>query len=228
MEGLDLGSNPYFISRYRRDFGKCKIINNVQKRFQISDITDASGSLLQTTRITVECLTPSEPSTTPPLMLTFRFQQRAKDLTAIKRLLLDHELHFQAKASNDHANDYKWRYLPRVLTHHIASFIPEFYSLTLRCMVHFPETFPIGNAHLDDSMSVKYGHPYWEFVDLQTNVEISPMLLQTYFRYKIRMHNQIYSLGTNWSPAYGFQQDILIFFLRIHHFEDIVAYQTTC
>jgi len=226
--GLNLGPNPHFISRYRRDFGKRKVSYNVQKEFQISDLMDASGSLLQTARITVECLTPSEPLATPSLLVTFCFQKRAVDLTAAKRVFLDHELYFPGKASSDHADGGQWRYLPRVLGRHIASFMPEFYSLKTRFMIHFPKTFPIGNAHLDAAISVKYGHPYWEFLDLETNLEIPPVLLHAHFRYKTRMHNQLYSSGVNWSPAYGLRQDILIFFVRIYHFEEIVAYQTSC
>ena len=223
---LNLGPNPHFISRYRRDFGKRKVSYNVQKEFQISDRMDASGSLLQKERITVECLTPSEPSATPSLLVTFCFQRRTADLTDTKRIFLDQELYFLAKVPASSGSGEQWRYFPRALAQHIASFMPEFYSLKARFIIHFPPTFPIGNAHLNAPISVRYGHPYWEFLDLETNLEIPHTLLCAHFLYKTRMHNQIYSLGANWSPAYGLRQDILIFFVRIHHFKEIVAYQT--
>jgi len=165
-QGLDLGPNPHFISRYRRDFGKQKIIYNIQNDFQILDLIDASGSLLQKERITVECLAPSEPLSTPPLLVTFCFQRRAAGLTATKRAILDHELYFRVTTPVDvDDNKARWRYLPRELAQHIASFIPEFYTLQVRFNICFPPTFPIGNAHLNAPISVRYGHPYWKFLD---------------------------------------------------------------
>ena len=217
---LDLGPNPNFISRYRRDFGKRAVVHNVQKGFQIPDLMDASGSLLQKTRITMEYLAPTEPSATPSLRVTFYFQRRASALVAAKQILLDQELYFSVGGALG-----QWRYLPRVLAQHIASFMPECYCLKARFAIHYPPTFPIGNRHRLRHDFIRDGRPHWEFLGFETNVEILPALLQAYFLYKTRVHNEIYSMGTNWSPAYGLRQDILIFFIRIHHFEEIVAYR---
>lgn len=220
---LDLGPNPHFISRYRREFGKRDVVYNMQKGFQIHDLMDASGSLLQKTRITMEHLAPTEPSATPSLRVTFYFQRRVAALVAAKQILLDHELCFSGGASGGALG--QWRYLPRVLAQHIASFMPECYCLKARFAIHYPPTFPIGNCHRLRHDFIHDGRPHWEFLNFETNVDIPHALLRAYFLYKTHMHNEIYSMGMNWSPAYGLRQDILIFFIRIHHFEEIVAYR---
>ena len=199
-----------FRSRYKYEFGRqCVKYDNIQRYFQIEDVYDANNVVIKKIRISMKCQS-SIHSPVPPLFMTISFQYCSPVLLAAKRWMQENELYF-----------------PLDVSRYIAEFMPVSDKLTLYFKVSYPITFPIGGVlhTADGEQQIIHGHPSWQFLSLTTNLTIPRHLLVSYFRYKVRMHNKIYSLYDNWSPVYELRKDMLIFFSRIYHFDEIIAQQ---
>ena len=204
-------SYQHFANRYWKEFGYVSSYKNIQRYFQIQDEYDEEGQLRKKIRISMKC--PSYPfshQTIPPLFISIAFQHFSPELLVAKQWMQQNEL-----------------WLPLDVNRYIAEFMPLTDELTVTFKILYPITFPTGGVRftLDGCEKVIPGHPMWSFHSLATNINMSRYLLQRYFKYKAKMHNEMHSLHPNWTPAYGLRKDILIFFERINHFEEIIALQ---
>lgn len=92
-------------------------------------------------------------------------------------------------------------YLPFEINKLIHSYMGDFIEIqtTLIC----PKLYP-------------YISPVWNLEKVNHNIDMD---LEEYYRYIVEMTNESNIVRKNWSSIYGFEKEILRFFIRINHFE---------
>jgi hypothetical protein len=91
--------------------------------------------------------------------------------------------------------------LPKEINNIIHSFREECIEINLRleCLPSFP-----------------YKSPVWHLENVKHNL---PYNLSEYYQYIVDMTNDSNIEQNNWSCIYGFEKEILRFFIRINHFD---------
>ena len=96
--------------------------------------------------------------------------------------------------------------MPSEVNDIINSFCGDF--IEIRASLSCPKFFP-------------FHPPIWQIIKVNNNLYNRGIIqLEEYYTYIVEGVNR--SNVTNWSPAYGFETEILRFLMRINHFESVV------
>lgn len=104
---------------------------------------------------------------------------------------------------------YTFKELPDEINELIYSFCGDFIEIRakLYCTLRFP-----------------YESPVWEIVSVKNNLYNRGIItLEDYYKYIADCINKSNIAGKNWSATYGFEKEILRFFIRVNHFESVVS-----
>jgi hypothetical protein len=119
----------------------------------------------------------------------------------------NNELYITIIYKNKHPK-YQIKELPKEVNDLIYSYCGDF--IEIQAKLACPLTFP-------------YNSPVWNIINVKDNLYNRGIInLEEYYHHIATLANESNINRKNWSPIYGFEKEILRFFMRVNHFESIV------